>query len=98
MKTPSYDLSALKNHFDSVDKLRMTRTARESAIQLGFDDYELIEVIQELKKRDFYKSMSSKKIPAAGKQDVYKTYWQGLYLYIKFQDFYGYIVVSFKLV
>ncbi|MBR9906782.1 MAG: hypothetical protein GYB30_01880 [Gammaproteobacteria bacterium] len=42
--------------------------------------------------------MSSKKIPAAGKQDVYKTYWQGLYLYIKFQDFYGYIVVSFKLV
>lgn len=49
MRAPSYDLSALKNHFDSVDKLRMTRTARESAIRLGFDDYEVIEVIQELK-------------------------------------------------
>lgn len=55
---PTYNLESIKESFSSVERLRMTRTARRSAVELGLRASDIIEVIQSLRQADFYKSMN----------------------------------------
>lgn len=96
--TPTYDLNTIKINMNSVSKLRMTQSSRRSAVALGFDDQDVVDVIQAIRATDFYKTMPSTKIPNAQNQDVYKVHWKSLYLYVKFQFLNGFLVVSFKVV
>jgi hypothetical protein len=95
--TPTYDLNAIKKAFNSISKLRMTGTSRKDATNLGFDDQDIINAIQSISENDFYKTMPAKKTEMKH-HDVYKFRWLDLYIYLKFQDFNGHLVVSFKLV
>lgn len=97
-QTPTYDLCVVQQAMNNVGKLRMTKRARTDAVALGLDDQDIVDVIQSIGPRDFYKTMPSLKLPDAQYQDVYKVVWEELYLYIKFQYIGGYLVVSFKLV
>lgn len=95
---PSYDLRLIQKSLSTVKSLRMTLSSRKDAFSLGFDDDEIVSVIQSIAPEDFYKSMPSLKMPDLPNQDVYRVFWNRLYLYIKFQYVNGFLVVSFKLV
>ncbi|MCP3907634.1 MAG: type II toxin-antitoxin system MqsR family toxin [Oceanicoccus sp.] len=95
--TPSYDLNAIKRAFSDVSALRMTGSARRGAFELGFSDEKVVAAIQALTRADFYKSMSPKTAGFTAMQDVYKSRFRGVDLYIKFQllpD--GQLLLSFK--
>ncbi len=92
---PSYDLESIQQALNSVSKLRMTMSARKGAISLGLDDQDIIDAIQSIDHRDFYKTMPSNN-PIFPYQDVYKFHWQALAIYAKFQNVNGYFVLSFK--
>jgi motility quorum-sensing regulator/GCU-specific mRNA interferase toxin len=94
--TPTYDLTTVKKNLNSVSKLRMTKSSRLDAVALGFDDQDIVDVIKSVQDTDFHKTMPSIKIPHAPNQDVYKVHWKSLYLYLKFQNLNGFLVVSFK--
>jgi motility quorum-sensing regulator/GCU-specific mRNA interferase toxin len=82
-RQPTYDLKAFKAAFSSVEKLAVTGTALRSAAALGFGRREIVETIQTMQRKHFYKSMTA-----------YSDYrlWQDVYhvpsavgvLYIKF--------------
>lgn len=93
---PTYNLNHLKQALNNVNKLRMTRVARQGAVELGMDDDDVVNVIQAIKSTDFYKTMPSEKMPQLANFDVYRTWWEGVEIYLKFQDISGYLVVSFK--
>lgn len=93
---PTYNLESIKESFSSVERLRMTRTARRSAVELGLRASDIIEVIQSLRQADFYKSMTTYADHRLW-QDVYHGKCRHLSLYIKFMlDLKGYLIVSFK--
>ncbi|MAY41447.1 MULTISPECIES: type II toxin-antitoxin system MqsR family toxin [unclassified Neptuniibacter] len=60
-KKPTYDLDEIKHALNSVTKLRMTLSARQTMFSLGFDEDDAIQVIQALTPIDFYKSMEPQK-------------------------------------
>jgi motility quorum-sensing regulator / GCU-specific mRNA interferase toxin len=92
----TYDLDSIKAEFSSVDKLRMTRTARNDAFALGFALQDVVEVIQAMTRRQFYKSMTSI-ADARVWQDVYHVPAGGIILYVKFtMDHQGKLLISFK--
>lgn len=92
----TYDLDAIKQTFSSVEKLRVTATALKDARLIGFSRQDMIEAIQQLKRRDFVKSMTTHADHRVW-QDVYNTEFNGYLLYIKFQvNEMGHFVISFK--
>jgi motility quorum-sensing regulator/GCU-specific mRNA interferase toxin len=92
----TYDLEAIKLAFSSVDKLRVTATALKDARALGFSQQDMIDAIQQLKRRDFVKSMTTH-VDHRIWQDMYNTEFNGYLLYIKFQvDEAGHFIISFK--
>lgn len=91
-----YDLEAIKQAFSTVKKLRITATALRNARSMGFTQQDMIDVIQQLKRKDFIKSMTTHSDHRVW-QDVYNTEYNGYFLYIKFQvDEMGHFVISFK--
>lgn len=94
--TPTYNLASIKNSFSSVDKLRMTRVARQGAVTLGMDDGDVVDAIQSITSTDFHKTMPSEKMPHLANFDVYRMTWKSMNIYAKFQDIGGFMVVSFK--
>lgn len=57
----------------------------------------MVDAIQNLKWMDFYKSMAPIKPGFTAWQDVYKSYYLGVDLYIKFQvGARGELILSFK--
>jgi hypothetical protein len=96
-QAPSYYLNDIKKAFDDVTKLRMTVSAKQGQIILGFTDQDVVDAIQNLQACDFYKSMVPKKPGFITWQDVYKSFFKGFGLYIKFQvGTQGELILSFK--
>jgi motility quorum-sensing regulator/GCU-specific mRNA interferase toxin len=92
----TYDLEAIKVAFSSSEQLRTTATALKDARSMGFSQEDMVAAIQQLKRKDFFKSMTTH-IDHRVWQDVYHSEYNGCLLYIKFQvNEAGYFVVSFK--
>lgn len=91
-----YDLAGIKAAFASVKTLRMTSTATLSAEKLGFDRAAVVEVVQSITVKCFYKSMTSDQNNKVW-QDVYHVPAGSFVLYVKFtRDDDGNMLLSFK--
>ncbi|QBR83820.1 type II toxin-antitoxin system MqsR family toxin [Legionella israelensis] len=96
-KTPEYVLEDIKKAFSRADRLRMTVSAKQGQVSLGFTDEDVVSAIQALTNRDFYKSMAPRRPGFTAWQDVYKSQFKGVELYIKFQvGTRGELILSFK--
>lgn len=94
---PTYDLASIKAEFKNVNSLRMTGSARQGAVALGFSDQDVVDAIQAITSADFYKSMPPINPSFSAMQDVYKPSFKGVDLYVKFQVLAsGQLVLSFK--
>ncbi|MBS0358933.1 MAG: type II toxin-antitoxin system MqsR family toxin [Proteobacteria bacterium] len=94
---PKYCLKDLQKTFDRPVKLRMTQTAIQTQYDLHFKDEDVVAAIQALSEGDFYKSMQPINLEFTAWQDVYKSKFKGVRLYIKFQvDSRGAVIISFK--
>lgn len=93
----TYDLATIKAEFALVDRLRMTRTARNDAFALGLSLADVVTVIQGIVAAHFRKSMTSNDDSRVW-QDVYNVPWgDETELYVKFtMDSEGHLVLSFK--
>ena len=92
----TYDLDTIKQAFSTVKKLRVTNTALKDARSIGFSSQDIVDTIQQLKRKDFLKSMTTYTNHHIW-QDVYNTEYNGYFLYIKFQvDEMGHFIISFK--
>ncbi|HSW94136.1 MAG TPA: type II toxin-antitoxin system MqsR family toxin [Gammaproteobacteria bacterium] len=92
----TYDLEAVKLAFSTIMKLRVTGTALKDARAIGFSQQDMVDAIQQLKRTDFVKSMTTHADHRVW-QDVYNTEFNGYLLYIKFQvDEMGHFIISFK--
>ena len=75
----------------------MTGSASRTMFSLGFDEDDVVQVIQALTPSDFFKSMEPNDSGFINWQDVYRPYYKGIQLYVKFQlGPRGQVVVSFK--
>jgi len=95
---PGYLLSEIKELLNSEKSRIITRSSRNNAVSLGYADEEaMVARVQELKRTEFYKSMTSHNNSRLW-QDVYKTSDGDIALYIKLQisaDGKG-VIISFK--
>jgi motility quorum-sensing regulator/GCU-specific mRNA interferase toxin len=92
----SYDLSDIKLLFSDEKQLRMTATALRDCHAVGFNRFDIVDVIQQLQRKDFIKSTNTYSDHKLW-QDVYNTVFCGYKIYIKFQkDEISYFVISFK--
>ena len=97
MSAPSYDLVMIKKTFNCIANLRMTGSARQGAVALGFTDQDVVDAIQALTLADFFKTMPPVNKGFSAMHDVYKPCFKGVDLYIKFQVLSsGQLLLSFK--
>lgn len=96
-RQPTYDLAAVKAAFSAADRLPLTGAALRSATALGFRREDIVELIQSMERRQFYKSMTSYRDHRIW-QDVYHVPDAFGPLYVKFSvDKSGALVLlSFK--
>lgn len=95
-RTPTYDLEGFRQEFCTVGALRMTRTAQNSAWELGLTLDDVVQVVQSMKRAHFYKSMTAFENHRVW-QDVYHVPWQELTLYVKLTvDELGRLILSLK--
>ena len=96
-KEPKYNLNTIKLAFSTVDNLNMTYSAMQGQYELAFRDQDVVDVIQALTSTDFYKSMPPEHESFSAWQDVYKSTFKDVKLYVKFQiDKRGEVIISFK--
>lgn len=80
-----HSLAEVKRRFASPDTLEITRSAFNSARQIGFDLKDIVSVIQALQVTDFAKSETAHTPPNSRVwHDTYKLRWAGFRLYVKF--------------
>ena len=94
-KKPTYDLEAFQEQCSS--KLNATQTALRDAAALGFDDRDIVNVVQTMHRVHIYKSMT----PHADSklwQDVYHVPSDAGLLYVKFiaETVTEFLLLSFK--
>lgn len=95
-KKPHYDLDTIQAAFSSPSGLRMTKTATTCAESLGITLQGVVDIIQRMTRKHFYKSMTSQWSSAIW-QDVYHVPYEGIALYVKLTtDAEGYLVISLK--
>lgn len=96
MKSPSatYDLPSLQAEVAAGRHL-VTLAALQDAGALGFDRDDICECVLALGKADFYKTMPSNKRPGT-MQDVYRTTYCDVPMYVKLQHHSDVCVISFK--
>ncbi len=95
-RTPTYDLAGFREEFSSVRALRMTRTAQDATLRLGMTLQDVVQVVQGMTRRQFYKSMTSHADHRVW-QDVYHVPWGPLVLYVKLtMDDLGRLILSMK--
>ena len=95
--TLTYDLNSIKEAFDCPENLVMTSSAKRGQIELDFSDHDVVAAIQALTAKDFYKSMPPAHENFVAWQDVYKTFFNDVDLYIKFQiNVNRELIISFK--
>lgn len=74
-----------------------TSSAKRGQIELDFSDHDVVAAIQALTVKDFYKSMPPVHENFVAWQDVYKTFFNDIDLYIKFQiSVNRELIISFK--
>src|ERR1700743_2341060 len=83
-RKPTYDLEAIKLAIGSLEKLAITISARGDATALGFEPINIVETIQSITKKMFFKSMTTYADHTLW-QDVYHVPIDEITLYIKFQ-------------
>lgn len=82
-RKPTYDIAAIKAVFSTAEKLSVTGSALKGAASLGFGRGAIVEVIQTIERRHFYKSMTSIADHRIW-QDVYHVPSDQGTLYVKF--------------
>ena len=94
---PTYDLDAIKSAFSSVGSLSITSTAYRDAALLGFNRQKIVEIIGQIDRKMFFKSMTTFGDHRVW-QDVYHVPQGGLTLYVKLQAgmVTGFTVMGFK--
>jgi Motility quorum-sensing regulator, toxin of MqsA len=65
----------------------ITRSALQTALEIGFDDADIVEcIVEELAESHFYKTMPAITVKAIGLwQDVYRIYFRSQHVYLKLQ-------------
>ena len=94
MSFPAYSLGAVKNGINNGN-YRITFSALQGAIDLGFDEEDIKEIGLNLSESDFKKSMSANKRPGT-MQDVYNPVYMGIELYYKVQLVGEVVIISCK--
>lgn len=95
--TPTYDLNSIKKAFLTPEQLLMTSSAKQGQVSLDFSDKNVVDAIQGLQELNFYKSMPPINPKFVAWQDVYKTHFNEVDLYIKFQvNVKRELILSFK--
>jgi motility quorum-sensing regulator/GCU-specific mRNA interferase toxin len=90
-----YLLKAIQAQMSTLDAMNLTLSARAGIRAAGMAQADALAVVQGLTAVDFYKSMTTNTDHRVW-QDVYHAEWQGVALYIKFQQAGEYFVISFK--
>ncbi len=88
---PHYLLKAIQAQMTSVSAMNLTLSAKQGIRQVGMTDTDALQVIAGLNARDFVKSMTTHADHRVW-QDVYTGQWDGVPLYIKFQQAGSYFV------
>lgn len=84
-RTPSYDLEEVQRLVgQGVISCKVSRMALRGAADLGLLYEHVVESVLLLEPGDFYKTMPSEQVPGSW-QDVYRSTYRGLQLYIKLQ-------------
>lgn len=94
-QTPHYPLPAIQAQMRSVPGKNLTLSARTGIRATGMSQSDALALVQSLSRKDFYKSMTTAADYKVW-QDVYHGEWNGLRLYVKFQQAGEYFVISFK--
>jgi len=92
---PHYLLKAIQAQMNTLNAMNLTLSARAGIRAAGMAQADALAVVQGLTAMDFYKSMTSNTDHRVW-QDVYHAEWQGVALYVKFQQAGEYFVISFK--
>jgi motility quorum-sensing regulator/GCU-specific mRNA interferase toxin len=92
---PHYLLKAIQAQMTTPEAMNLTLSARTGIRSVGMAQADALTVVQSLTAMDFYKSMTTNTDHRVW-QDVYHAEWQGVALYIKFQQAGEYFVISFK--
>ena len=79
----------------ALGRVRTTRTAREGALELGFELEDMLAVVNALTSADFYKSMTTHADHSIW-QDVYRPHTRASSLYLKLTVIDNVLIVSFK--
>lgn len=91
-----HDIDAIKAEFATVATLRITTSALKSAEALAITLQGVVDIVQGMTRRQFYKSMTSQWSSAVW-QDVYHVPHEKMVLYVKFTtDAQGHLLISFK--
>ena len=93
-KIAHYQLNEIKELIAKKQYV-VTLSARQSYTALGLDDQDVLSVIEKLKPKDLYKSMTSYTNHQIW-HDVYHSSYNGIELYIKLQVRESAIIISFK--
>ena len=94
-KGSHYKLHEILAQMQSVEDMNLTRSAALGIKELGMSQTEALEVIRALTRENAVKTMTTHADHKVW-QDVYRSEWQGIQLYIKFQLAKKYFVISFK--
>jgi hypothetical protein len=94
---PAYDLEEVKRRV-AGGAFVITLQGRENAYRLGLDARDVRDCVLGLSEGEFHRSMRSRVVPGL-EQDVYRTMYEDMELYVKLQmRRYGpVVVISFKL-
>lgn len=90
-----YSLADIQAQMTTVPEMNLTGSARDGIRKVGMAQADALSVVKKLQRANFYKSMTTH-IDHHDWQDVYRSEWNGIKLYIKFQREHEYFVVSFK--
>ncbi len=97
-RKPHYPLADIQAQMADVQSLRLTNSARNSILfELRWELEDAVQVVQSLRSKDFYKSMTTMQNYRVW-QDVYHATWRETDIYLKFQRYEDtyYFTVSFK--
>jgi motility quorum-sensing regulator/GCU-specific mRNA interferase toxin len=95
-QTPHYPLSDMQRKIAAAGRAAFTQTALNGGWAMGLTDADMLAVIANLTRRDFYKSMTTHNNHRVW-QDVYHAVCHnGLVAYIKLTEVADHIVIQFK--
>ncbi|MFA6921822.1 MAG: type II toxin-antitoxin system MqsR family toxin [Gallionella sp.] len=90
-----YSLADIQAQMTTVPAMNLTGSARVGIREAGMAQADALAAVKALSRDNFYKSMTTH-ADHRDWQDVYRSEWNGIMLYIKFQRAGDYFVVSFK--